>query len=97
MIYFVIIVPYKTVQARRGITALGDPAPAKTRPACLSDDLPVAASKCKYRANQPPSVAKRRTFATERLPFLEVPSPSPKQCLSARTAHAKALFLESRH
>ena len=48
VIYFVIVVPYKAVQARRGITAFGDPAPAKTCPACLSDDLPVAASKCKY-------------------------------------------------
>lgn len=47
-IYFVIVLPFKAVQARRGVTAFGDPAPAKTCPACLSDDLPVAASKCKY-------------------------------------------------
>lgn len=47
-IYFVIILPFKAVQARRGVTVFGDPAPAKTCPACLSDDLPVAASKCKY-------------------------------------------------
>ena len=48
VIYFVIVVPFKAVQARRGVTVFGDPAPAKTCPACLSDDLPVAASKCKY-------------------------------------------------
>ena len=29
--------------ARRGATVFGDPAPVKTCPACLSDDLPVAA------------------------------------------------------
>jgi large conductance mechanosensitive channel len=58
VIYFVIVVPYKAVQARRGVTAFGDPAPAKTCPACLSDDLPVAASKCKYCCtDQPAAVA----------------------------------------
>ena len=58
VIYFVIVVPYKAVQARRGITAFGDPAPAKTCPACLSDDVPVGASKCKYcGTDQPASVA----------------------------------------
>ncbi|MDP2288203.1 MAG: MscL family protein [Actinomycetota bacterium] len=58
VIYFVIVVPYKAVQARRGITAFGDPAPAKTCPACLSDDLPLAASKCKYcGTEQSPSPA----------------------------------------
>ena len=58
VIYFVIVVPHKAVQARRGITAFGDPAPAKTCPACLSDGLPVAASKCKYCGiDQPASVA----------------------------------------
>jgi large conductance mechanosensitive channel len=48
VIYFAIVVPYKHVQARRGIVAFGDRAPTKTCPACLSDDLPPAASKCKY-------------------------------------------------
>ncbi|MBO0811060.1 MAG: MscL family protein [Microlunatus sp.] len=48
IIYFVIVVPYKHVQARRGVTVFGDPAPAKTCPACLSDDLPLGATKCKY-------------------------------------------------
>jgi len=57
VIYFVIVVPYKAVQARRGITAFGDPAPAKTCPACLSDDLPVGASKCKYCGTDQPASA----------------------------------------
>ena len=48
VVYFAVVVPYKHVQARRGVTAFGDPAPAKTCPYCLSDDLPVAATKCKY-------------------------------------------------
>lgn len=58
VIYFVIVVPYRHVQARRGIEAFGDPAPVKTCPACLSADLPEAASKCKYcGTDQPVSAA----------------------------------------
>ena len=48
VVYFLIVVPYKGVQARRGQVVFGDPAPVKTCPACLSSDLPAAASKCKY-------------------------------------------------
>jgi large conductance mechanosensitive channel len=56
VVYFVIIVPYKHIQARRGQVVFGDPAPVKTCPACLSDDLPAAASKCKYcGTDQPPT------------------------------------------
>jgi large conductance mechanosensitive channel len=55
VIYFLIVVPYKHVQARRGVTVFGDPAPAKTCPACLSDDLPVGATKCKYCTSDLPA------------------------------------------
>jgi len=48
VVYFVIVMPYKYIQRRRGVTVFGDPAPTKTCPACLSDDLPAKASKCKY-------------------------------------------------
>jgi large conductance mechanosensitive channel len=48
VLYFLIVVPYKAVMARRGETVFGEPAPVKTCPACLSEDLPAAASKCKY-------------------------------------------------
>jgi large conductance mechanosensitive channel len=57
VVYYVIIVPYKHVQARRGQTVFGDPAPVKTCPYCLSDDLPAAASKCKYCGTDQPPVA----------------------------------------
>ncbi len=57
VIYFVIIVPYKRVQARRGQVVFGDPAPVKTCPACLSSDLPAAASKCKYCGTDQPAAA----------------------------------------
>jgi large conductance mechanosensitive channel len=40
--------PYKAITARRGETVFGEPAPVKTCPACLSEDLLAAASKCKY-------------------------------------------------
>ncbi len=48
VIYFVLVIPYKHISARRGVTVFGDPKPAKTCPACLSDDLAMGASKCKY-------------------------------------------------
>src|SRR5690242_16757968 len=48
VVYFVIVLPYKFVMARLGRTVFGDPPPAKTCPACLSDDLNAAASKCKH-------------------------------------------------
>src|ERR1700742_628001 len=48
VVYFVIVVPYRTIQQRRGVTVFGDPPPVKTCPSCLSSDLPVAATKCKY-------------------------------------------------
>ena len=57
VVYFIIVVPYKHVQARRGQVVFGDPAPVKTCPACLSSDLPAAASKCKYCGTDQPAVA----------------------------------------
>ena len=57
VVYFLIVVPYKHVQARRGQVVFGDPAPVKTCPYCLSDDLPVPASKCKYCGTDQPATA----------------------------------------
>ena len=57
VVYFLIVVPYKAVQARRGQVVFGDPAPVKTCPACLSSDLPAAASKCKYCGTDQPAAA----------------------------------------
>jgi large conductance mechanosensitive channel len=57
VLYFLIVVPYKTLMARRGETVFGDPAPVKTCPACLSEDLPAAASKCKYCGTEQPATA----------------------------------------
>jgi large conductance mechanosensitive channel len=57
VVYFLIVVPYKHVQARRGQVVFGDPAPVKTCPYCLSDDLPAAASKCKYCGTDQPATA----------------------------------------
>ena len=56
VVYFLIVVPYKHVQARRGQVVFGDPAPVKTCPYCLSSDLPAAASKCKYCGSEQPAV-----------------------------------------
>ncbi len=57
VVYFLIVVPYKAVQARRGQVVFGDPPSLKTCPACLSSDLPPAASKCKYCGTDQPPVA----------------------------------------
>ena len=57
VVYFLIVVPYKAVQRRRGQVVFGDPAPVKTCPACLSTDLPAAASKCKYCGTDQPTTA----------------------------------------
>ena len=48
VVYFLIVLPYKSIMARQGKTVFGEPAPTATCPACLSDDLNPAASKCKY-------------------------------------------------
>src|SRR5690242_9083825 len=57
VLYFIIVVPYKAVMARRGETVFGDPPPVKTCPACLSEDLPAAASKCRYCGTEQPATA----------------------------------------
>lgn len=48
VLYFFIVVPYRFIQRRRGQTVFGEPKPVKTCPACLSDDLPTGATRCKY-------------------------------------------------
>jgi len=48
VIYFLIVVPYRAIQRRRGVTVFGDPPPAQTCPACLSEGLPLGATKCRY-------------------------------------------------
>jgi large conductance mechanosensitive channel len=57
VVYFVIVVPYKAISARRGVTVFGDPPPVKTCPYCLSADLPAAATKCKYCGTDQPAAA----------------------------------------
>jgi large conductance mechanosensitive channel len=55
VIYYFIVTPYKSLQARRGHVVFGDPPPTKTCPACLSDGLPIAASKCKFCGSDQPT------------------------------------------
>jgi large conductance mechanosensitive channel len=57
VIYFLIVQPYKLSQSRLGQIVFGDPPPVKTCPACLSGDLPAAASKCKYCGTEQPAIA----------------------------------------
>lgn len=55
VVYFVIVVPYRAIQKRRGQTVFGGPPTVKTCPYCLSDDLPTAAAKCKYCGSDQPA------------------------------------------
>lgn len=48
VVYFIIVLPYKAVMARVGKVVFGDPPPTKSCPACLSDDLNPAATRCKH-------------------------------------------------
>jgi large conductance mechanosensitive channel len=53
VVYLLIVTPYKMVMARLGKTVFGEPTPTKTCPACRSDDLDPAATRCKHcGANQ---------------------------------------------
>lgn len=47
VVYFLIVVPYRSYQARRGVMVFGD-VPLKACPECLSDDIPVEATRCKH-------------------------------------------------
>jgi large conductance mechanosensitive channel len=48
VVYFAIVVPYRTYSRRRGVAVFTEPAPTKACPACLSDGLPLEATKCRY-------------------------------------------------
>ncbi len=52
VIYVALVVPYRTYMKTRGSTVFGDPEPTKVCPACLSDGLPVAATKCRYCSSE---------------------------------------------
>lgn len=49
-VYFMIVLPYKHIQARRGVTVFGEEPATKACPECKSD-IPEAARKCKYCAS----------------------------------------------
>ena len=53
VIYFVLVVPYRSYMAKHGTTVFGVPVPTpptKTCPECLSSDLPLAATRCRHCA-----------------------------------------------
>jgi large conductance mechanosensitive channel len=49
-VYFMIVVPYRHIQARRGVTVFGEEPATKACTECKSD-IPEAARKCKYCAS----------------------------------------------
>lgn len=48
VVYFAIVGPYRAYQQRRGVAVFTEPPPSKACPACLSDGLPLEATKCRY-------------------------------------------------
>ena len=48
VVYFAIVVPYRSYQRKRGVAVFTEPPPTKSCPACVSDGLPLAATKCRY-------------------------------------------------
>jgi large conductance mechanosensitive channel len=57
VIYFVLVVPYRTYMAKRGTSVFGSPAPTKSCPRCLSSDLPLAATRCSHCTSDVPAGA----------------------------------------
>ena len=55
VIYYLIVVPYRSYMKRRGQSVFGEPSPTKTCPNCQSDDIPLAATKCKYCGSELPA------------------------------------------
>lgn len=54
VVYFVLVVPYRSYMARQGTVVFGAPTPAppvKTCPECLCTDLPAVATKCWHCAS----------------------------------------------
>ena len=48
VVYFAIVVPYRSYQRKRGVAVFTEPPPTKACLACLSDGLPLEATKCRY-------------------------------------------------
>ena len=51
VIYFILVVPYRSYMARQGNSGFGAPAATKSCHECLSSDLPMAATKCLHCAS----------------------------------------------
>lgn len=56
VVYVAVVVPYRTIQARRGRTVFGEPPLTKTCPFCLADDLAPAAVRCRHCTSELPAV-----------------------------------------
>lgn len=52
VIYFAIVVPYRSYMKKRGVEVYGEPAPTMDCPYCLASDLPKGASKCLHCASE---------------------------------------------
>ncbi|MEV4439935.1 MscL family protein [Streptomyces sp. NPDC049577] len=60
VVYFLIVLPYQHIQARRGVVVFGDPVPVKTCPACRQEDVPATAVTCWHCGTGQPETGARR-------------------------------------
>lgn len=57
VIYYLIVVPYRSYMRKRGKTVFGDPPPTKTCPYCRADDLSAEATVCSHCTRELAQVA----------------------------------------
>jgi large conductance mechanosensitive channel len=48
VVYFALVVPYRSYMRRRGHQVFAEPAPTRSCPYCLSDGLPLGATRCRH-------------------------------------------------
>ena len=82
VVYYVIVVPYRRIQARRGITAFGPPAPVKTCPACLSS-RPAEGRTQVQVLRHGPAFDRRGLSAATRRGCPARPAPMPRRHLAS--------------
>ena len=56
VVYFALVVPYRSYMKKRGTTVFGDPPPTKTCPEC-QQTVPIDAKKCMYCTSELPAAA----------------------------------------
>jgi large conductance mechanosensitive channel len=57
VVYYALVVPYRTYMAKKGTTVFGPPAATKSCPRCQAGDLAPAATRCPHCTSDVPAAA----------------------------------------